>query len=199
VTVEFYRSLWGPLPTGDDLSTLPHVCADTVARGYAGVEANPLMWGDAVDEARRIVADHGLGFLARAHTFGPDVASHVEFVRRCVEASLPFGTPHVIVQSGADSFDDAQIDDYFTATARIEAEFDVRLVHETHRGCILYSPWVAGRVLDRWPDLWLAADYSHWVLVCERVLERDELARFAPRVVHIDARVGSQARACARN
>ena len=192
VGVDYYRSLWGPMPAGRDISSLPAVCAATIERGYVGIEVNPLFWGDNVDEGRRIVADHGLRFLARAHTVGPDVASHVDWVRRCIDASLAFGTPHVIVQSGSDAFSDGEIDDYFAQCARLEAEFDVRLVHETHRGCILYSPWVAARVLDRWPDLWLAADYSHWVLVCERVLDPDELARFAPRVAHIDARVGSQ-------
>ncbi|MEY2472003.1 MAG: hypothetical protein QOK28_1332 [Actinomycetota bacterium] len=190
--VAFYRSLWGPMPTSDDITGLPALCADTVARGYLGVESNPLLWGDNADAARRIIEDHGLRFLARAHTFGRDVATHVEFVRRCVEAALPFGTPHVIVQSGSDSFSDGEVDDYFARCAQIEKDHAVRLVHETHRACILYSPWAAARVLDRWPELWLAADYSHWVLVCERLLDVDELARFAPRVAHIDARVGSQ-------
>ncbi len=101
--------------------------------------------------------------------------------------------PHVIVQSGADSFTDAEIDEFFTATSKLEAETGVRLAHETHRGCILYSPWITARVLDRFPDLWLASDYSHFVIVAERYLETEGglLARFAPRTLHIDARVGT--------
>src|SRR5687768_11597178 len=176
-----------------DLSGLPAVCAETVARGFVGIETNPLLWRDNADEGRRIVADHGLKFLARAHTFGRTVDDHVGWVRRCVELSQAFGTPQVIVQSGADFFDDAQIDEYFTATAAIEAESGLRLAHETHRGCILNSPWVTARVLDRFPEIWLASDYSHFVIVAERYLETeaDLLARFAPRTIHIDARVGT--------
>jgi hypothetical protein len=48
-------------------------------------------------------------------------------------------------------------------------------------------------VLDRFPDIWLASDYTHFVIVAERYLETEGalLARFAPRVIHIDARVGT--------
>jgi len=193
VTVEFYRSLWGPMGFDGDISNLPAVCARTVELGYAGVETNPILWRDKADEGRRIVADHGLKFLARAHTFGTTVSDHVGWARRCAELAVTFNSPLVIVQSGADFFDDAQIDEYFAATAQIEADTGLRLAHETHRSCILYSPWVTARVLDRWPDIWLASDYSHFVIVAERYLETEAalLARFAPRVIHLDARVGT--------
>lgn len=193
MAVAFYRSMWGPMGFDGDISGLAAICAETERRGYAGIETNPLLWGDNVDEARRIVADHGLAFLARAHTFGASVDDHVGWVRRCVETSQPFGTPHVIVQPGSDAWDDRAVDEFFTATAAIEAASGIRLAHESHRGKILNTPWNTARVLDRFPELWLAADYSHWVVVCERYLdtEADLLARFAPRVVHIDARVST--------
>jgi sugar phosphate isomerase/epimerase len=177
-----------------DISNLAAICAETTRRGFDGVETNPVLWRDKADEGRRIVEDHGLKFLSRAHTFGATVADHLGWVRRCVEVSHAFGTPLVIVQSGADYFDDAQIDEYFTATAKIEQTEGVRLAHETHRGCILYSPWVTGRVLDRFPDIWLASDYTHWVIVAERYLETeaDILGRCASRTIHIDARVGTR-------
>jgi len=185
--------MWGPLGFDGDISNLPSICQATVARGYVGIETNPLMFGKKTDEARRIIEDHGLKFLSRAHTFGATVEDHLGWVKRCVEASHAFGTPHVIVQSGADYFDDAQIDEYFTATAQLEADSGLRFAHETHRSCILYSPWVTARVLDRWPDIWLASDYTHFVIVAERYLDTEAalLARFAPRVIHIDARVGT--------
>jgi sugar phosphate isomerase/epimerase len=185
--------MWGPMGFDGDISNLAAICKETAERGFDGIETNPLLLGKNSDEARRIVADHGLKFLSRAHTLGTSVEDHLGWVRRCVEMSHAFGTPLVIVQSGADYFDDAQIDEYFTATAEIEAASGLRLAHETHRGCILYSPWVTARVLDRFPDIWLASDYSHFVIVAERYLETEAalLARFAPRTIHIDARVGT--------
>jgi sugar phosphate isomerase/epimerase len=191
--VEFYRSMWGPLGYDGDSTELAAVCADTVQRGYEGIEMNPFLLRKDAAAASRVVADHGLAFLARAHTFGATVDEHVSWVQRCVDLAVEFGSPHVLVQSGADFFDDAQIDEYFVATAKIEAESGLRLAHETHRGCILNTPWVTARVLDRFPDTWLAADYSHWVVVAERYLETegDILERCAPRAIHIDARVGT--------
>src|SRR5262249_7407603 len=43
------------------------------------------------------------------------------------------------------------------------------------------------------PDVWLASDYSHWVLVAERYLDWEGaiLERCAARTLHIDARVGT--------
>lgn len=193
MAVTFYRSLWGPLGFDGDISALPSICEETVRRGFAGVETNPLFLGKDPEPARQIIEDHGLGFLARAHTFGATVADHLRWVERCVERAQLFGSPHVIVQSGADSFTDAEIDEYFHATAKIEADAGLRLAHETHRSCILYSPWVTRTVLERHPDLWLASDYSHWVIVTESMLHGagDILARCASRTLHIDARVGT--------
>jgi sugar phosphate isomerase/epimerase len=185
--------MWGPMGFDGDISGLPAICKETAARGFDGIETNPVLLRDNTDAARRIIEDHGLKFLSRAHTFGKTVEHHLDWVRRCVDASHAFGSPHVIVQSGADYFDDGEIDAYFTATAKIEADSGLRLAHETHRGCILYSPWVTARVLDRFPEIWLASDYSHFVIVAERYLETegDLLARFAPRTIHIDARVST--------
>ncbi len=191
LTVDFYRSMWGPF--AGDIATWPEVCAETVRRGFVGVETNPLMFGDAVDHARKIVEDHGLRFLARAHTFGRTVADHLDWAKRAVDLSAAFGTPWVIVQSGADHFSDQQVDEYFNGIAKVEADSGLRLAHETHRSCILFHPWAASRVLDRLPDIWLASDYSHWVIVAERYLdfESDILERCAARTLHIDARVGT--------
>ncbi len=193
MAVTFFRSLWGPLGFDGDMSNLPAICEETVRRGYAGVETNPLFLGKDPEPARQIIEDHGLQFLARAHTFGTTVAEHVKWVESCVRRAERFGSPHVIVQSGADSFTDAEIDEYFNAVAKIEADSGLRLAHETHRSCILYSPWATRRVLERFPDLWLASDYSHWVIVTESMLQTATavLDQCAPRMLHIDARVGT--------
>lgn len=185
--------MWGPMGFDGDLSPLPGICEETVKRGFTGIETNPVFFGDNVAEVRRILDDYGLALLTRAHTFGSSVAGHLKWARNSLEKSTAFDMPHVVVQSGADFFDDAQIDEYFSGSAALEAEFGLRIAHETHRSCTLYSPWVTARVLDRFPDMWLASDYSHWVIVAERFLETEGaiLERCAARTLHIDARVGT--------
>eukprot|EP00474_Spongospora_subterranea_P001875 CRZ02333.1 hypothetical protein [Spongospora subterranea] len=81
-----------------------------------------------------------------------------------------------------------------------------RLLHETHRGRLLYSPWVTRRLLDAVPRLNLVADLSHWTCVAEFPLgpsplavDRDSLHRnllaetireIVPRIYHVQGRVG---------
>ena len=68
----------------------------------------------------------------------------------------------------------------------------VPVSNETHRGRILYNPWVTSRMLERFPSLKLCCDFSHWVCVCERLLdtETDIIQQAADHCIHLHARVG---------
>ena len=65
---------------------------------------------------------------------------------------------------------------------------------ETHRGSSLYSPWVTLDITRQLPGLEFTLDISHWVVVCERLLDTPQdaaaLAPFWGRVRHVQARVG---------
>jgi hypothetical protein len=56
----------------------------------------------------------------------------------------------------------------------------------------LYSPWVTLDLIRQVPGLRFTSDISHWVVVCERLLDdnEDDLTPFIERVHHIQARVG---------
>jgi hypothetical protein len=189
--VEVYRSLWG---VWDGSATGLSNTLDETAQGgtYDGVEANPLALDAVVDDVPVRLASTGLGFLPRIQTFGRTVDEHLNWLRRSVIAAQRYGSSHVVVQGGRDSWDDAEASRFFAGALDLERELQCVLAHETHRGRILFEPWRTVRVLDRHPDLWLAADYSHWVVVAERLLDHEHaiLERCAPRVLHIDARVG---------
>ena len=45
------------------------------------------------------------------------------------------------------------------------------MAHETHRGRILFNPWITCRLLDRFEHLKLCCDFSHWVCVSERLID----------------------------
>jgi hypothetical protein len=56
----------------------------------------------------------------------------------------------------------------------------------------LYSPWVTLELIAQLPQLCFTADISHWIVVCERLLDdpQDDLRTFIDRVHHVQARVG---------
>jgi hypothetical protein len=66
------------------------------------------------------------------------------------------------------------------------------VAHETHRGRALYNPWITRRLLRHFAPLRLCCDFSHWVCVCERLVdtEIDILRECAARCIHLHARVG---------
>jgi hypothetical protein len=68
----------------------------------------------------------------------------------------------------------------------------LELCFETHRSRSLFNPWVTQRLVRALPELKLTADFSHWCVVCERLMdtELDVIEAIAPQVVHIHARVG---------
>ncbi len=91
--------------------------------------------------------------------------------------------------------------DYFTLDEQLKVvdlaqEFSVRnnigIVHETHRGCMNFSPYNAMDLFRLRPLMRITADFSHWVCVTESYLENctaimNEAMR---RTWHIHARIG---------
>jgi sugar phosphate isomerase/epimerase len=69
---------------------------------------------------------------------------------------------------------------------------NIKVVHETHRGRLGYSPYNAKQLFDLRPDMRVTADLSHWVCVTESYLEHcpDIVDETITRAEHIHARVG---------
>ena len=69
---------------------------------------------------------------------------------------------------------------------------NVQCSFETHRSRSFFNPWITSEVAAQTPGLLLTLDLSHWVVVCERLLNTDwdVLEGLFPRVHHIHARVG---------
>jgi len=85
---------------------------------------------------------------------------------------------------------------FFTKALEVEARAGIVICHETHRGRILYQPWVTRDLCREFPGLKLTADFSHFAVVAERVFhDGDEdwkacMVEFARATKHIHARVG---------
>jgi sugar phosphate isomerase/epimerase len=178
-----FRALWGmPIPI-----TLAHL--DQIAEaGYDGIEA----WTGALAEGTKPhdfaaqVAARGLKLImaaqaSAAHELEPTLCRLAEF--QPVKIGL---------HSGLDCMTRDEGEAFFETALRIEEQIGLPVAHETHRGRMFFSPWDTLYYLNRFPELKVVADYSHWVNVCER-LPDDQAAALDlanRRAIHIHGRVG---------
>lgn len=79
------------------------------------------------------------------------------------------------------------------STLNISNKTGVRIVHETHRGRFSFHLATLVRYLEKFPELELTGDFSHFCVVSESLLEDQEnlLRQIIPHIVHLHARVGS--------
>jgi sugar phosphate isomerase/epimerase len=167
------------------------------AAGYGAIEVNVLeMTPTARAELRTRLDDLGLGLVAQIFTHGfipgGDIATHVESFRRQCEVALGMRPRLINCHSGRDAFTRDEAFDFFRRVVAHEAGLPVTVAHELHRGRIFHAPWTTTPILEAFPALKVTADFSHWVTVCERLID-DQLPAIravAEHCVHLHARVG---------
>lgn len=167
------------------------------ATGYGAIETNILeMTPDQRSELRARLADLGLGLVAQIFTNGfvpgGDVATHVDSFRHQCDLALAMQPRLINCHSGRDAFTRDEAFDFFRRVTAHEAGLPVSVTHELHRGRIFYAPWSTAPILDAFPALNVTADFSHWVNVCERLID-DQLPAIhavAAHCLHLHARIG---------
>jgi len=165
--LQIYKTLWGH--TG----TLELALSQANQAGFDGIEGPaPETVTDAL-QMKNQLSDSGLGYIAEittAGTYVPDrrasLQQHVDSFALKLENSMRLD-PVFITCLGGVSF-------------------------ETHRSRAFFNPWVTDRIVKQLPQIKLTCDYSHWCVVCERLMdsELDVLERLSSHALHIHARVG---------
>ncbi len=148
---------------------------------------------------------NGLGYIAQINTcmFEPKgsskLADHIASFDRLVAQALELRPLLINSHSGRDSWDTETALKFFNHALDVERRTGALILHETHRGRVLYNPWVTRDMCRRLPDLKLTADLSHFCVVAERVFDpasgldddwEEILDLVADRTRHIHARVG---------
>jgi sugar phosphate isomerase/epimerase len=159
--------------------------------GYRGIDALPPGPEDR-DRFRRLLHEYGFSYILQVLTTGDTVEAHVASFRQQVDAGLELEPFLIGCHGGRDAWSDDESARFFEQVLRIEQEVGIPVGHETHRGRILYNPWVTSRMLARFPDLKLVCDFSHWTCVAERLLDDQThiIRQSAGRCIHLHARVG---------
>lgn len=80
------------------------------------------------------------------------------------------------------------------AAMNFSAKNGVRILHETHRGRFSFHAASLLPYLEKFPEMELVGDFSHFCTVSESMLEDQEdiISRIIPHVAHIHARVGHE-------
>ena len=98
---------------------------------------------------------------------------------------------HINCHTGCDSFTFEEAIECFESILEECSKVSIPISHETHRSRILASPWTCLRMIEKFPDLRITLDLSHWNVVSERLLPINVLEPLFPRVDHIHARIGT--------
>ena len=184
--IRAFRHLWGL--EGEPLEQLMPRLAE---KGYVGVEAAIQEVSDP-DAMRRAAAVHGLTLKPLLVLEGASPEAQIVEYAELLELALSFDPEGATVHSGRDAWPLEESIDFYREAVRVESAFGLEVGHETHRGRPLFSPWDSSAILEAVAQLRLVCDFSHWVVVAERLLEDQEEAieLAATRAVHVHARVG---------
>ena len=184
--IDLIRSLWGVDAPWEVV--FPTIAAE----GYRGVEwAVP---SDPNDQhtLRRLLDQNQLDLVAQVFTSGPDVASHIASAIQQIEDAIACGARQITLHGWRDGslFDDGC--SFIEAMLTVEQHHNIPIAHETHRSRLFFNPWSTVAYLSRYPEVHLCADYSHWVVVAERLLPDAEaiMQMAAQHAIHLHARVG---------
>ncbi|KAB8233576.1 hypothetical protein BDV23DRAFT_174494 [Aspergillus alliaceus] len=201
-----FRSTWG-VETGDNYEKWQKWFPTLKAQGYVGIEVDiaPL---PSISPIRRIADEAGLEIIVMVHSkwpcyVGPKPVGltpkdHLESYRTQLKIAKSLRPFKINAHSGDDGWTVEQAVEFFEGTLAIDAELGLTglVSHETHRNRAFFNPYNTAQVLKRIPTLQVTADFSHFVVVCERLLDQGEedkelLRTIIPRVTHIHARIGT--------
>jgi len=188
-----FKTLWG------HQGSLEQAIQDCHQKGFNGIEGPaPLTTSERRDFKTRL-AEARLDYIAEICTAGsyvPDrqasVAEHLDSLGRQAEAALECQPRFLTVIAGCDAWGLGQSVDFFGEAIARGERLGVAISFETHRSRSLFNPWATRDVLRQLPKLQLTCDFSHWCVVCERLIdsEPEVLALCAERAFHVHARVG---------
>ena len=191
--LQLFKTLWG------HEGSLAQAAEKAVEHGFAGLEGS----ADRTPEQLEILTDalykHQLSFIQEIVTGGDyvprrhaTVAEHLADVERQLKLGKQLMPSFATIIGGCDAWPLEVSVRFFSEAIALGERYGVCVCFETHRSRSLFNPWTTLAILERIPQLKLTCDFSHWVVVMERLLDDDwdvvnEVSRPAH---HIHARVG---------
>lgn len=175
--------------------TIDAFCARAKKEGYDGIEQ---WWPDAKEEQKELfdaLFKHKLevGFLCGVGE--SNAKAHLQSLKKVIDGfylATKQNPLYINLHSGRDYFsfeENCKIIEYTLQEAK---QSGIPIYHETHRGRMLYAAHVTKDFINKYPELKLTLDISHWCNVHESLLDdQPETIELAlQRTEHIHARIG---------
>ncbi len=182
------RNLWGVVEPWEE--SFPRM----KGAGYDGIELE-LPENENQRRLHERLEQFEFSYVAQIRPKGSGVMEQVNSFKRLMVEVKNLRPQCVVCIGGRDVWGDSDMDRYLAQVLQIEEAVGIPVAHATHRGTVLNNPWTTDHMIDRHPDLKLCCDFSHWVLVAERLLPDMEgtIRKAAKRCIHIHGRVGYEA------
>jgi len=188
-----FKTLWGH---DGSLAEAARLAADA---GFQGIEGPLPAQAGEFENFAKTLSEHGLRWVQEICTAGsyvPERRASVEQHLLDLESRLiqgkKIGADFANVIAGCDAWEFDDNVRFFSEAQNLALRENVTCSFETHRSRSFFTPWNTLKIIDRIPELKLTCDFSHWVVVCERLMdsEWDAITRVAQQAHHIHARVG---------
>jgi sugar phosphate isomerase/epimerase len=171
-------------------------CKKTKAEGYDGIE----IWlpeNNDLKDLYEATQKHELqfGFLLGGSSATAEV--HFQEFKKAINAACASTSQkplYINCHSGKDFFTNEENEKIIALTIEQEKKTGVDIYHETHRGRMCYNAPITKYFLEKYKEMQLTLDISHWTNVHESMLEnqKDTIDYVLSRTGHIHARIGHE-------
>lgn len=188
-----FKTMWGHEGSAES------AVIQATQKSFDGIEGPAPSDPTAARDFAAQMQDNGLDYIAEITTAGSFVPernaslqAHLDEFERKLDDSLMMEPLFITCLGGCDAWPEAMSIEFFTRAMEISASANIETSFETHRSRSMFNPWVTERIVAELPNIKLTCDYSHWCVVCERLMdtELDTLKRLSKHAHHIHARVG---------
>lgn len=193
MNLKLFKTMWGASGGIDD------AIAQLVQAGMNGLEGPAPENQEAQRQMQALLDKHQLDYIAEittAGTYVPDrhatLQQHLDSLEQKLKHSAALKPLFVTCLAGCDAWPEKTSIEFFTRAMELADHYNLQISFETHRSRSLFNPWITQRIVEQLPDILLTVDFSHWCVVCERLMdtELDVIHAIADNVQHIHARIG---------
>ena len=192
--LKLFKTMWG-----FDGASVDEAVAELLAADMQGLEGPAPAQADAQTYMHELLKKNNLDYIAEITTAGsyvPDrkasLQQHLESLEEKLQHSSVLKPLFISCLGGCDAWPEPMSIEFFTQAIALANKYNLLISFETHRSRSLFNPWVTQRIVEQIPEINLTVDFSHWCVVCERLMdtELDVIHAIANNVQHIHARIG---------